>query len=50
MNILPFSVSESQINKVRDYLKNQEEHHKSKTWEEEYELFIKKYGFTKIKD
>lgn len=44
------SVSESQINKVRDYIKNQEEHHRSKTWEEEYELFINKYGFTKIKD
>ena len=44
------SVSESQINKVRDYIKNQEEHHKKMTWEEEYELFIKKYGFTKNKD
>ena len=44
------SVSESQINKIRDYIKNQEEHHKTKTWEEEYELFIEKYGFNKIKD
>jgi len=44
------SVSESQIDKVRNYIKNQEEHHKSKTWEEEYELFIKKYGYTKLKD
>lgn len=43
------SVSESQINAVRDYIKNQEEHHRKKTWEEEYEEFISKYGFNKIK-
>ena len=39
------SVSESQINRVREYIKNQEEHHRVKTFTEEYELFIKKYGF-----
>jgi len=41
------SVSESTINKVRDYIKNQEEHHRKKSFTEEYEEFIKKYGFTK---
>lgn len=41
------SVSESQINKVREYIKNQEEHHRKKSFTEEYELFIKKYGFNK---
>ena len=41
------SVSESQINKVRDYIKNQEEHHRKKSFMEEYEEFINKYGFTK---
>ena len=41
------SVSESQINKVRDYIKNQEEHHRKRSFAEEYEEFIKKYGFTK---
>ena len=41
------SVSESQINKVREYIKNQEEHHRKKNFAEEYKEFIKKYGFTK---
>jgi len=39
------SVSESQLDKVREYIKNQEEHHRKKTWEEEYEEFIRKYNF-----
>jgi REP element-mobilizing transposase RayT len=39
------SVSESVVEKVRDYIKNQEEHHRSKSFEEEYELFMEKYGF-----
>ena len=39
------SVSESQVYRVREYIKNQEEHHRSKTFTEEYELFIKKYRF-----
>ncbi len=39
------SVSESMVNKVRDYIKNQEEHHKKVTWAEEYAAFIKKYKF-----
>ena len=43
------SVSESMLDKVRDYIKNQEEHHSKKTFEEEYEDFISKYGFQKFK-
>jgi REP element-mobilizing transposase RayT len=39
------SVSESQIDKVREYIKNQEEHHRKKTWEEEYKEFIRNYKF-----
>ena len=39
-----FSISPSQLNKVVDYVKNQEEHHRIKTFMEEYQLFIKKYG------
>ncbi|MCV9934209.1 IS200/IS605 family transposase [Flavobacterium sp. LS1R47] len=42
------SVSESIIDKVRDYIKNQEIHHAKKTFQEEYEEFILKYGFQKI--
>ena len=43
------SVSESQLPKVREYIKNQEEHHRRKTWEEECEEFMQKYNFEKIK-
>ena len=43
------SVSESHINRVREYIKNQEEHHRTKTWEEECNEFLDKYGFTKLK-
>jgi REP element-mobilizing transposase RayT len=39
------SVSESVTDKVYDYIKNQEEHHRRKSFEEEYNLFIKKYKF-----
>jgi REP element-mobilizing transposase RayT len=42
------SVSESQIERVKGYIKNQEEHHRKKTWEEEYDEFIKNYNFEKI--
>ena len=41
------SVSESMINKVRDYIKNQEKHHRRKSFAEEYDEFIEKYGFAK---
>ncbi|HET8885977.1 MAG TPA: IS200/IS605 family transposase [Salinimicrobium sp.] len=41
------SVSESMIGKVRNYIRNQEEHHKKKTFQEEYEEFIEKYSFEK---
>ena len=39
------SVSESAIDKVRFYINNQEEHHKKITFTQEYEQFIKSYGF-----
>ena len=43
------SVSESGINKVREYIKNQEEHHKKKSFREEYDEFVNKYGFKIMK-
>ncbi|HPB05958.1 MAG TPA: transposase, partial [Prolixibacteraceae bacterium] len=43
------SVSESQLQKVRDYIANQEEHHRKKTWQEECDEFMVKYGFDKMK-
>ena len=39
-----FSVSASQLENVVAYIRNQEEHHKVKSFTEEYNLFIKKYG------
>jgi REP element-mobilizing transposase RayT len=38
-----FSVSASQLNNVIKYIKNQGEHHRTKSFTEEYQLFIKKY-------
>lgn len=40
------SVSESKLDIVRAYIRNQEEHHRKKTFEEEYEEALKKYGFS----
>jgi REP element-mobilizing transposase RayT len=42
------SVSESSVNRVRDYIKNQEEHHKKRSFQEEYNEFMRKYGFEKF--
>jgi REP element-mobilizing transposase RayT len=39
------SVSDSQVSNVRKYIINQEEHHRKKTWDEEYSEFLTKYGF-----
>lgn len=44
------SVSESVLDKVRDYIKNQETHHNKKTFQQEYDEFIVKYGFQKFSD
>ena len=43
------SVSESMIENVRNYIKNQEKHHQKKTFVEEYQEFIEKYNFEKLK-
>lgn len=39
------SVSESILDRVRNYIKKQEEHHSKQTFQEEYNEFINKYGF-----
>ncbi len=44
------SISESQVNKIRNYIKGQEKHHMMKTYMQEYDEFINKYGFIVIKD
>lgn len=39
------SVSESMIESVRNYIKNQEKHHQKKSFGEEYKEFIERYNF-----
>lgn len=39
------SVSESQLDKVRAYINNQEEHHKKTSFSDEYDNFIQTYQF-----
>ena len=39
-----FSVSESMVTDVEKYIANQKEHHKKITYQEEIDLFMKKYG------
>lgn len=38
-----FSVSESNVPKVANYIRNQEEHHRVKTFQEEYREFLAKH-------
>jgi len=39
-----FSVSESNLDKVVKYIMNQEEHHRMKSFTEEYDAFLKAYN------
>ena len=43
------SVSESQVETVRNYILNQEKHHSDKSFAQEYDEFMNKYGFKIIK-
>ena len=44
------SVSESHVSVVRKYIKNQEEHHRTRSWDNELEEYEEQYGFQKIND
>ncbi len=44
------SVSESVVKRVRQYIMNQEEHHKKKTFNDEVDEFVARYGFVKLYD
>lgn len=44
------SVSESQVETVVNYIKNQETHHSKKSFDEEVNQFISKYGWKLITD
>ena len=39
-----FSVSHSHISRVAAHIAAQEEHHRKKTFSQEFEVFVKKYG------
>ena len=39
-----FSVSESKVPEVREYIDNQEEHHKRMTYQEEFRLLCQRHG------
>ena len=43
---IALSVSESALDRVRAYIANQEEHHKTKTFAQEYDEFLKAHGFS----
>lgn len=45
-----FSVSESQIEKVKNYIMNQDQHHKIITFAEELEKFLKLHKVERLKD
>ena len=38
-----FTVSKSQVSEIGEYIRNQREHHRVKTFQEEYRAFLKKY-------
>ena len=44
------SVSESNVPAVRKYIARQEEHHQTKSFDDEFERFMKRAGFQRFKD
>lgn len=40
-----YSISESVVDKVFNYIKNQKSHHQKKSFHQEYEEFLQLYGF-----
>ena len=45
-----FSVSSSKVETVIQYISNQKQHHKTKTYKEELEEFIREYGIIEYDD
>lgn len=39
-----FSVSHSNVDRVCKYIANQDAHHRKRTFEDEYQLFVRRYG------
>ena len=44
------SVSEASVPAVRKYIANQDEHHRTKSFEDEFEGFMKRAGFQRFED
>jgi len=44
------SVSESMIDRVRNYIKGQEKHHAEESFQIEYDKMIEKFGFQRFQD
>ncbi len=42
------SISESQVEMVRNYIKKQDKHHQKKSFQKEYKEFIEKYKFKNV--
>ena len=42
------SVSDSHVNRLREYVKHQDKHHAVISWQQEYNQFVKKYRFDKM--
>jgi len=42
------SVGHSHVDRVRAYIKNQDEHHKRMDWDDELKSFLEKYGFERM--
>ena len=45
---IAISVSDSLVQRVREYIRNQEIHHKKRSFKEEYDIFIKRFGFNRF--
>lgn len=43
-------VCESMLESVRRYIANQEEHHRTRSFDDEFEYFLKRAGFQRFKD
>jgi len=39
-----FSVGQSEVERVRQYIEGQEDHHRKKTFQDEYRSFLKEFG------
>jgi putative transposase len=39
-----FSIGQSSVERVKKYIERQKEHHRIRTFQEEFRLFLKKYG------